>query len=161
MPDRFVYVTYIRTTPEKLWSALIKPEFTRAYWFGAVHDTTWRKGSPWKMKFADGTVPMSGEILDIDPPKRLVLGWMGELNPEIRAEGTSRCTFEIDAQDDTVKLTVTHEMDCERSKLIENVSNGWPIVLSGLKSLLETGTTLPNAAARSGCAVEAGEAAHV
>jgi uncharacterized protein YndB with AHSA1/START domain len=139
---RFVYVTYIRTTPEKLWDALTKPEFTRAYWVGVTHETTWERGASWKLMVPDGRVADSGEVVEIERPRRLVLKWRNELGPELRAEGYSRCTFEIEPAGETVKLTVTHEIDKPKSKVIEAVSGGWPMILSSLKSLLETGESL-------------------
>jgi len=143
MTDRFVYVTYIRTTPEKLWDALLKPEFTRAYWYGAWQDCDWEKGSSWKLMFPDGRVADSGEVAEIEKPKRLVLKWRNEWRPELRAEGHSRCVIELEPADEAVKLTITHEIDRSGSKLIEAVSGGWPKILSSLKSLLETGEPLP------------------
>ena len=138
----FVYVTYIRTTPEKLWDALTKPEFVRAYWCGTWHDTTWAPGSSWKLMIPDGRVGDSGEVLEIDPPRRLVLRWRNEFRPELRAEGYSICIFELQQQGEMVQLKITHSMDRPESKFIEAVSNGWPIILSSLKSLLETGESL-------------------
>jgi uncharacterized protein YndB with AHSA1/START domain len=137
--DRFVYVTYIATTPEKLWDALLRPEFTKAYWFGITLESEWQEGSPWKMKLADGTITDSGEVLEIEKPRRLVLKWRNEFRPELRAEGYSRCTMEIEQEAEAVKLTVMHEIDRPDSKLIEAVSGGWPRILANLKSLLETG----------------------
>lgn len=140
----FVYVTYIRTTPEKLWQALTEPEFNRQYWSGAHQETEWKKGSPWKLVFADGRVADTGEIIDIDPPRRLVIKWRNEFFPDIKADGFTRCTFEIEQVDDVMKLTVTHEAEVDGPhKLIDGVSEGWPLVLSSLKSLLETGKGLP------------------
>jgi uncharacterized protein YndB with AHSA1/START domain len=139
--DRFVYVTYIRTTREKLWQALIEPEFTRRYWFGTWQDSQWQTGSSWKLMIPDGRVGDSGEVLEIDPPRRLVLSWRNEFT-ELRAEGHSRATFELEQQGESVKLTVIHEIDKTGSKLIEAVSNGWPHILASLKSLLETGEPL-------------------
>jgi len=141
--DRFIYVTYIRTTPEKLWDALTKPEFTREYWFGVVHESEWTHGSSWKMRYPDGRVTDAGEVLEADRPRRLVLKWRNEFMPELKAEGYSRCTLEIESASGSVKLVVTHEIDHEHSKLIEAVSGGWPKVLASLKSLLETGSALP------------------
>lgn len=135
----FVYVTYIRTTPERLWSALTSPEFTKRYWFGVHHDSAWKAGASWKLVFPDGRVADAGEILEIDPPRRLVLKWRNEFRPELKAEGYSRCTFELEPVDGTVRLSITHVMDREQSKFIEAVSGGWPLILSNLKSLLETG----------------------
>jgi uncharacterized protein YndB with AHSA1/START domain len=138
--DRFVYVTYIRATPEKVWEALISPEFTPLYWFGIVHDSDWRPGSAWKMIRPNGEVTESGEVLEVEKPKRLVLKWRNEFMPELRAEGYSRCTIEIEpAGEGAVKLSVLHEIDKPGSKLIGGVSAGWPRILSNLKSLLETG----------------------
>ncbi|MFZ5791791.1 MAG: SRPBCC family protein [Pseudomonadota bacterium] len=150
--SRFVYVTYIRTTPEKLWDALLKPEFTRAYWFGIWQDCAWEKGASWKMMYPDGRVGDTGEVVEIERPKRLVLKWRHELRPELREEGYSRCSFEIEPADELVKLTVTHEIGKPGSKLIESVSGGWPAVLSSLKSLLETGKALPRPSTLPQCA---------
>ena len=141
MADTFVYVTYIRTTPEKLWEALTKPEFQRVYWFGVVLESSWDKGAPWKMIFKDGRVADTGEVLESKRPHRLVVSWRNEFRPELKEEGYARCTFEIETVHDAVKLTVIHEMDRPKSKLIESVSVGWPKILSNLKSLLENGKT--------------------
>jgi uncharacterized protein YndB with AHSA1/START domain len=148
MPQQsFVYVTYIRTTPEKLWEALTKPEFTREYWFGCYQESDWQPGSSWKLKISDGRLGDSGEVLESAPPKRLVLKWRNEFRPELHAEGYTRCTFDIEPEGELVKLTVTHEAE-RPSKLIDAVSGGWPAVLSSLKSMLETGKALPRPATR-------------
>jgi uncharacterized protein YndB with AHSA1/START domain len=140
--SKFVYVTYIRTTPEKLWRALTAPEFTRQYWAGTWQDCAWEKGASWKLMIPDGRVGDAGEVLEIDPPRRLVLSWRNEFKPELKADGFSRATFELEKQDDMVKLTVEHTIDKPGSKLIEAVSGGWPLILASLKSLLETGESL-------------------
>jgi uncharacterized protein YndB with AHSA1/START domain len=140
--SKFVYVTYIRTTPEKLWEALTDPKFTRQYWYGVSSESEWKVGSAWRLMIPDGRVGDAGEVLEIDPPKRLVISWRNEFMPELRAEGFSRATFELEPEDGMVKLTVIHEMDRPGSKLIEGVSSGWPPILSSLKSLLETGESL-------------------
>lgn len=137
--DRFVYVTYIRTTPDKLWEALTNPDFTRKYWFGMWQDCDWVVGASWKLTFADVRVADAGEVLEIEPPRRLVLKWRHQLNPELQAEGDSTATFEVEQLEDLVKLTVVHEIDRQGSKFIAAVSGGWPKILSSLKSLLETG----------------------
>ena len=139
--DKFVYVTYIRTTAEKLWDALTLPEFTRAYWYGATQDSDWKEGASWSLRMPDGTVADSGRILEIDKPRRLVLSWRNEFRPELREEGYSRATFLLEPSGSVTKLTVEHEIDRSSSKLIEGVANGWPKILSSLKSLLETGTS--------------------
>jgi uncharacterized protein YndB with AHSA1/START domain len=135
----FVYVTFIRTTPDRLWSALTSAEFTRQYWFGMHCDTDWKAGSPWKLVYPDGRIADTGEIAEVDPPRRLVIKWRNEWKPELKAEGYSRCTFALEAAGEAVKLTVAHEIDRPQSKLIDAVAGGWPMILSNLKSLLETG----------------------
>ncbi len=135
----FVYVTYIRTTPKKLWSALTDPEFIRQYWFNIRCESDFKKGSPWKLVFEDGRVADTGEILESIPPKLLVIKWRNEFKPELKAEGDAICTMEIEPAGGAVKLTITHSIDKKNAKFIEAVSGGWPKILSNLKSLLETG----------------------
>lgn len=145
MSSKFVYVTYIRTTPEKLFDALTNPEFTRQYWFGITPESTWAVGAAWKLKFSDGRIADTGEVLEYDPPRRLVLKWRNEFMPELKAEGFSRCVMEIEPAGEMVKLTISHSMDKTGAVFIEKVSGGWPKILSSLKSLLETGKALPEA----------------
>ncbi|HLW93732.1 MAG TPA: SRPBCC family protein [Roseiarcus sp.] len=140
--DRFVYVTYIRTTAEKLWDALTKPEFTRLYWAGVTAESTWAPGASWRLIIPDGRVADTGEIVESDQPSKLVVTWRNEFRPDLHAEGHSRCTFELEPAKGAVKLTIVHEIDKPRSKLIEAVASGWPAILSSLKSLLETGESL-------------------
>jgi uncharacterized protein YndB with AHSA1/START domain len=140
--SQFVYVTFIRTTPDKLWRALMEPEFTRQFWFDTIQESDWKPGASWKILFADGRIGDSGEVVEIDPPRRLVLKWRNEFFPELTAEGYSRVTYLLEAQGEVVKLTLTHEMDKRDSKFIKAVSNGWPIILASLKSLLETGESI-------------------
>ncbi len=106
----------------------------------------WKVGSPWRLIFRDGRVADAGEIAEIDPPKRIVVKWRNEWQPDFKAEGYSRCTFELEPVDKAVKLTITHVMDRADSKLIQAVSGGWPIILSNLKSLIETGEIVLNTA---------------
>lgn len=136
----FVYVTYIRTTPEKLWSALTDPAFMKQYWFGVHCESRWTPGSPWKLVSADGEIFDSGEIVEAQAPRRLVIRWQHQHKPELKAEGVSLCTIELERSGSAVKLSITHGMEREASKLIEAVSGGWPKILSNLKSLLEAGT---------------------
>jgi uncharacterized protein YndB with AHSA1/START domain len=139
----FVYVTYIRTTPEKLWAALTTPEFMKKYWFGMNMETGWKAGSPWKLVFPDGRVADTGEIIEIEKQKRLVLRWRNQFRPELHEEGDARCVMELESAGEVMKLTITHEIDKPGSKLIGAVGIGWPKILSSLKTLLETGTALP------------------
>jgi uncharacterized protein YndB with AHSA1/START domain len=140
--SRFVYVTFIRATPQRVWDALTQPEQTRLYWHGVTQVSDWTPGADWKMSFADGRIADAGRVVEIDPPRRLVLEWRNEFMPELKAEGFSRCTIEISEEHGVTRLAVTHEIDVEGSKLIEAVSGGWPMILSSLKSLLETGAPL-------------------
>jgi uncharacterized protein YndB with AHSA1/START domain len=140
--SRFVYVTYIRTTPEKLWQALIDPEFTRQYWAETRQESEWNPGASWRLMLPDGRVADTGEILEIEPLRKIVLTWRNEFKPELRDEGFSRMTYELEQQGDMVKLTVIHEMDKPDTKFIQAVSGGWPLILASLKSLLETGESL-------------------
>ena len=135
----YIYVTYIRTTPEELWMALTAPEFMKKYWRGMHIATDWAVGSPWTLRFEDGRVADAGEVLEFDQPRRITLKWRNEFRPELTAEGYALCTFELEPQEGAVKLTVTHSIEQADSKLIEAVSGGWPRILSNLKSLLETG----------------------
>ena len=144
---KFVYVTYIRTTPEKLWAALTDPQTIRKYWFGITAESDWKPGSSWSLKFEDGRTADSGEILESVPQKRLVIRWQNQFKPELKAIGYTRCTMEIEMADyypdfggKSVKLTITHESETDQGgPMIDAVSNGWPKILSNLKSLLETG----------------------
>ncbi len=136
----FLYVTFIRSSADKVWSALTSPELTVKTWFGTHQETDWKAGSPWRLVLPDGRVADAGEIVEIDRPRRLVLKWRNEFKPELKAEGWSRCTIEIEpVTDNAVKLTVTHQLDGEGTKFIAAVSGGWPRILSNVKSLLETG----------------------
>lgn len=141
--EEFVYVTYIRTTPEKLWQALTKPEFTQRYWLGTRQVSIWEMGASWNLLDPEGRVVNSGEIIEIQPPQKMVFTWRKETNAEIKAEGYSRVTYSLEPQGAAVKLTILHEMDKSGSRLLQSVSNGWPLVLASLKSFIETGEPLP------------------
>ena len=139
---QFVYVTYIRTTPQKLWQALIEPEFTRRYWVETYQESEWKPGAAWCAKAPTGEVAVSGEILEIDPPRRLVQSWRFERKPELKADGYSRLTYELEPLGDSVRLTIVHEHARADSLLMKDISRGWPMVLASLKSMLETGEPL-------------------
>ena len=136
--SQFVYVTYIRTTPGELWRALTTPKTIEQYRFGMSVESEWRVGSPWRM-YAEGSLMDSGEILESVPQKRLAMSWLNEWQPEFKAEGKARCVFDIDPVGTSVKLTLTHSIERPDSRFIAAVADGWPMVLSNLKSLLETG----------------------
>ncbi len=136
----FVYVSYIRTTPEQLWSALTDAEFMKQYWFGMHCESEWTAGSSWRLVSGDGRIFDAGEIIEAVPPRRLVIRWQHQDKPALKAEGASRCTIELEPSGAAVKLSITHIIERDPSKLIEAVSGGWPKVISNLKSLLETGS---------------------
>ncbi|HEX4719826.1 MAG TPA: metalloregulator ArsR/SmtB family transcription factor [Thermoleophilaceae bacterium] len=152
----FVYSTYIHTTPEQLWQALTEPAFTRRYW-GVTFDTDWEPGSTmtWHQR---GTASDDPEqvVLESDPPRRLSYTWhtmtdelaasldiTDDARERIAAEKRSRVTFDIEPLGEVVKLTVVHDGFESGSLMASMVSQGWPSVLSNLKTLLETGETLP------------------
>jgi uncharacterized protein YndB with AHSA1/START domain len=136
----FVYVTYIRTTPEKLWSALTDAEFMKQYWFGNHCESQWTSGSSWKNVSSDGQIMDAGEIVEAEPPRRLVIRWQNQAKPVLKAEGHSLCTIELEPSGPAVKLSITHTIEREPSEFLAAVSGGWPKVISNLKSLLETGS---------------------
>jgi uncharacterized protein YndB with AHSA1/START domain len=138
MRSKFVYVSYIKTKQEKLWQALTTPEFIKQWW-GMNIKSDWKAASSWTMSYDDGRVADAGEIIEFNPPKRMVIKWRNEWNAELKEEGFSRCSFDLEGMNEAVKLTVTHGIDLPNSKFIEAVSAGWPLILSNLKSLLETG----------------------
>lgn len=152
----FVYVTYIRTTPDDLWNALTKPEFTQRYW-GASLTSDWNAGSPVTWEFA-GVVMKDDQqvVLASDPPNRLSYTWHTLTSEFIAAVGgddhewldraakepRSKVTFELEPMGNLVKLTVTHDGFAPGSAVLEGVSGGWPQIMASLKSLLETGEPL-------------------
>ena len=138
----FVYVTYIRTTPEKLWSALTDVEFMRQYWFGTYCESQWAPGSSWTHLSGDGQILDAGEIVEAEPPRRLVIRWQNRFKPELEGEGMSLCTMELEPSGTAVKLSIIHTIERDPSKFITAVSGGWPKVISNLKSLLETGSSV-------------------
>ena len=138
----FVYVTYIRTTPQKLWSALTDAEFMKQYWFGNHCESEWTVGSSWKNVHPDGRATDTGEIVEADPPRRLVIRWQQQDKPELKAEGASLCTMELEPSGTAVKLSVIHTIERDPSKFIVAVSGGWPKILANLKSLLESGSVV-------------------
>lgn len=138
----FVYVSYIRTTPEKLWTALTDVEFMKQYWFGMRCESEWKAGASWRMVSGTGEVFDSGEIVEAEAPKRLVIRWRHQRQPELQLEGDSLCTMELEAVDAATRLSITHTIEREPSRLIEAVSGGWPKIVSNLKSLLESGSVV-------------------
>ncbi len=135
----FVYVTYIRAPQQKVWDALTKAEFQKLYWFGGHQESTWKKGAEWKMIMPEHGLTDSGEILDVDPPNRVVIKWRNEFRPNLKEEGWSRCVMELSTEADLTKLMISHTIEKENAQFIEAVSGGWPRILSSLQAYLETG----------------------
>jgi uncharacterized protein YndB with AHSA1/START domain len=133
-----VYSVFIRATPEQIWDAITKAEFTQQYFFGASIEV--RDGRRFS---AIGDAEWDEEVLEADPPRKLVHGWISAYDPDLAAEDSSRVTWEIEPQDGGFsKLTVVHDQLEGAPKTAESVAGGWMYVLSGLKTLLETGKPL-------------------
>ena len=135
-----VFEIYIRTTPERLWEAITDPEIRAKYHFGSSMHCDWQPGSHFEITHPKGGVLGDGEILEIDPPRRLVQTMRALWGDDVKAEGTSRVTWDIEAIEDSCRLTVTHDQLREGAN--EQLYGGWPMILSGLKTWLESGELL-------------------
>ncbi len=136
-----VFEIYIRTTPERLWEAITDPNIRAKYHFGSRVESKWTGGSPFRMVHAGADGPLvEGENLEVDPPWKLVQAMRALWGPEVIAEGTSRVTWEIEQIEDSCRLIVTH--DQLRDGANDQLYGGWPMILSGLKTWLETGDLL-------------------
>jgi len=136
-----VFEIYIKTTPERLWKAMTDTDQRRRYWFGLGVSSDWTPGSPYEARHPAAPEPIhTGENLEVDPPRRLVQSFDALWSDDARAEGTSRVTWEIEPIGDSCRLTVTH--DQLRDGGSPEIYGGWPQILSGLKTLLETGESL-------------------
>jgi uncharacterized protein YndB with AHSA1/START domain len=136
-----VFEIYIKTTPEQLWEAITNPEMRSKYNFGVGVESDWTTGSPYKSDHPSGHAPLvEGENLEVDPPRRLIQSFTALWSDDVKREGTSRVTYEIKPVGDSCQLTVTHDELHERAN--SQLYGGWPMILSGLKTLLETGELL-------------------
>jgi len=136
---KFVYVIYIASTPEKVFRALTSAEMSKQYWSGNYVDSDWKVGSPFALRLKrHEKQDITGEVLELDPPRRLAYTFHPH-HGGLESEGASRVVFDIEALGDQVKLTVTHDGFPAGSKVFEQISQGWPHVLSSLKSYLESG----------------------
>lgn len=138
----FVYVTYIASTPQKVFEAITKPEIASRYW-GHENVSDWQPGSKWEHIRANGerTVELVGEVVEVSAPSRLVITWANASQAD-DPEAHSRVTFDIEEYEDMVRLTVSHDELIAGSGMANGISKGWPVVLSSLKSFLETGRGL-------------------
>ncbi len=132
---KLVYVTEIRTTPAKLWEALTDPDFIQQYWFGCRNTSTWQVGDPIESRDPDGELAWKGTILKSVPEDEVVFTF-----DHLTDEAPSTVRFKIEPQQDAVRLTITHEDFAEVSAIRDRVKNGWPSIIAGIKSLLETGS---------------------
>jgi uncharacterized protein YndB with AHSA1/START domain len=136
-----VFEVYIKTTPERLWEAITSPELRQKYTFGVGVESDWTAGSSYKAVHPGAGVTISeGENLEVDPPRRLVQSFNATWSDDVKAAGTSRVTWDIEQIEDSCRLTVTHDQLPEDAN--GQIYGGWPMILSGLKTLLETGETL-------------------
>jgi uncharacterized protein YndB with AHSA1/START domain len=137
----FVYVTYIETTPQKLWEALTDPAFTERYWFGARLQSDWTVGSTFEMLRSDGTISDRGKVVEFDRPRRLAYTFVN-ISEKYKSDRPALATFVLEPFGKLVKLTLTHEGFADGSQFFDGISKGWPAILSSLKSILETGKPL-------------------
>lgn len=139
----FVYVIYIASTPEKVWGALTQPEITRQFFFGRTAESDWKVGSRWRLVMPDGRSDVEGEVLEADYPRRLKLSWTVVWVEEMKTLRPTHVAYDIEQVGPVVKLTMTQANDFElEERYLEGGRQGWPIILSGLKSLVETGRPL-------------------
>jgi len=137
----FVYVTYIETTPDKLWQALTSSEFTKRYWWNTSVVSDWKVGSAFSLVM-DGTTTDVGEVLEFDPPRLLSYTFHHVLSEAARRERPTKVAFKLEPHGKLVKLTLTHEGFEPGSVILDGISKGWPAILSSLKTMLESGTAL-------------------
>lgn len=140
-PD-YVYVVAIAATPEEVWKGLTSPEFTKQYWHKTEVKSDFRVGSTIEFLTADGHVGCEGEILDVDYPSELSFTWQFPRNPETSKEPHTRVTFRLEPIATGTRLTVVHDQFPENSKMYDIVQPGWPLVICGLKTLLESGSAI-------------------
>ena len=149
--SKFVYVTYIQTTPAKLWKSLMDDEMTKQYWGRHRNASDWKIGSRWEHQDYDdpAIVDIVGKVIENTSPRRLVLSWAfpGDAANEKKY---SRVTFEIEPFLDAVRLTLAHEELEPNSEMLHGITQGWPAVLSSMKTLLETGHPMPMTTRRWG-----------
>ena len=149
---KFVYVSYIASTPEKVWNALVDPAMTRKYWGNHHNASNWKAGSRWEHRDFDDPklVDIAGKVVESDPPRKLVVTWARPKDEDDESR-TSRVTYDIEPFMDVVRLTVTHDEFGDDTEMFQSVSFGWPAVISALKTLLETGKISAAAGKRPDC----------
>ena len=142
MKSEFMYSIYIKAPIDRVWNALTDADTTPKYWVGFRQIADWKPGGDWKLQSPKGTIADSGEVLEFDPPKHLKLRWKHQHFESMIEDADTICSYDLEQTDELTKLTVHHRCELPNSKLIGAISNGWPKVLSSLKSYLETGETI-------------------
>jgi uncharacterized protein YndB with AHSA1/START domain len=141
--SRFLYLTYIRAPAQKVWDALTDPAMNKQFWSGYHQESSWQVGADFAIVGPEGKAWDTGRVLAFDPPRHFSVTWLHQHDAAMKAEGESICSFDLEALgEELTKLAVTHAIGVADSKLIVAVSTGWPMILSSLKSLLETGKAL-------------------
>ena len=138
-----MYEIYIRTTPEKLWTALTDADQTQQYFFGTRVASSWKSGAQLTYTDPKGGLMVDGKVVEADPPRRLVTTWRAAYSPEVAGERPSRVTWTIEPVGAVCKLSVVHDDFEAQGATWKSTASGWPVVLSGLKTYLETGEALP------------------
>jgi len=143
IPPDLIYIFYIKSTPQKVWDALTKSEFTTQFFFGRTVESDWKQGSPWRMLMPDGKLDIDGQVLIADAPRKLQVTWRVDWLEDPDPPGPAIITYDIEQVGEAVKLTMTQHSDYAiPRKYLDAGAQGWAIILSSLKSLLETGEPL-------------------
>jgi uncharacterized protein YndB with AHSA1/START domain len=141
--SRFLYVIYIRASAETVWAHFTDPAQNKLFWAGYHQRSTWKSGADYEIVSADGEAWDTGKVLAIEPPRHLQVTWNHQHDAEMKAEGESTVTLDLEeAAPGVTRLTLSHVIGVANSKLIEAVTGGWPSLLSSLKSLIETGKAI-------------------
>lgn len=143
LPPDLIYIMYIRAGAKRVWDALTQSEFTRQFFFGRTVESDWKQGSRWRLVMADGKTDVDGEVLESDPPRRLKLSWTVQWHHETRDLKPAIITYDLEETGEVTKLIMTqHNEGPTPQKLVEAGKQGWSLILSSLKSLLETGEAI-------------------
>jgi uncharacterized protein YndB with AHSA1/START domain/DNA-binding transcriptional ArsR family regulator len=137
-----LFQIYVRCSPEQLWEGITSPDFTRRYFYGTAVQSTWEPGAAFTYLGPDGSTAVEGEVVSAEPPLRLVQTWRVMYDPAAAEEAPTRVTWEIEQMGETCRLTLTHDQFPDGSVVFEGVGEGWPMLLSSLKTLIETGEPL-------------------
>jgi len=141
---QFAYETYIHAPKEKVWEALTNPEFTAQYFFSTRVESSWESGAVVRYRYVgDDHVAVEGQVIESDPPNKLAITWQALYDDSATTEAPSRVTFSLDESNGQTRLRIIHDQFPEGSVIFDSISEGWPWIIAGLKSLLETGEALP------------------